>query len=121
MVKYQNVHAMFVGSQKSELRTHKMAGQQQDCNHESTWFYMKPLYITRAQFIQNIMTSQYYNTSPWRFVKNSCNSLIALAVASALVVFMGPITSGHSVSEHIVVGLEGGKIYVYALPWSCRP
>ena len=53
---------MFSGSQKSELRTHKMAGQQQDCIDESTWFYMKPLYITRAQFIQNIMTSQYYNT-----------------------------------------------------------
>ena len=76
-IKQTIVSVMFVGSQKSELRTHKMAGQQQDCIDESTWFYMKPLYITRAQFIQNIMTSQYYNTSPWRFVKNTCNSLIS--------------------------------------------
>ena len=52
---------MFLGSQKCELRTHKMAGQQQDCIDESTWFYMKPLYNARAQFIQNIMTSRYYN------------------------------------------------------------
>ena len=38
---------------------------------------MKLLDITQAKFIQNIMTSRYFNTSPWRFVKNTCNSLIS--------------------------------------------
>ena len=58
--------------------THKMAGQQQDyIDDKSTWFLMKLLDITQAKFIQNIMTSRYFNTSPWRFVKNTGNSLIS--------------------------------------------
>lgn len=71
---------MFSDSQKSEWRTHKMAGQQQDCFYESTWFYVKPLYIMRAQFIQNIMTSQYYNSPLMEFGRKqfivSCHAIM---------------------------------------------